>query len=81
MVTLRSSAGTVDALLDEQFGKLLTSLDIREAFEDGQFKCFICGDGINHTNVKAAFPVSETHEVGFLCNKPECLMEFALTER
>jgi len=69
----------VDALFTEDMLILIKQLGLREAFERGECHCHICNDVVNHTNLKLIFP-TEDHTVGFICNKPQCFVEFALQE-
>ncbi len=70
---------TVDAVLSEDVARLIQELDLREEFERGECHCYICNDVVNYTNLKLMFPM-EDHKVGFLCNKPQCFVDFALKE-
>ena len=61
----------VKAFLNEEFDKLLEILEIRQAFESGEYLCTGCNEIVTHENVMMIFPLPE-HTVGFLCPKPEC---------
>ena len=69
----------VDAVLSEDVARLIEQLGLREEFERGECHCHICNDIVNYTNLKLMFPM-EDRKVGFLCNKPQCFVEFALRE-
>lgn len=70
---------TVDAVLSQDMARLIEQLGLRKEFERGECHCYICNDTVNYTNLKLVFPM-ENHKVGFLCNKPQCFVEFALKE-
>ena len=68
----------IDAILGEEFDKLLDNLGVKYDFEAGKYRCHTCGDQIGVNNVLIVFPLSES-EVGFICRKPECLTEYKFT--
>lgn len=68
----------IDAVLANQMESLLGSLGVLQDYLDGKCRCHICGDAIQSSNLKAVFPMEE-RRVGFLCNRPECLLDYALT--
>ena len=59
----------IDAILGEEFYKLLDRLGVKEDFESGRYRCQICDDQVGVNNVLIVFPLSE-NEVGFVCRKP-----------
>ena len=67
----------IDAILGEEFYKLLDKLGIREDFEAGKYSCHICGDQVGIKNVLIVYPLSE-NDVGFVCRKPECVAQYQL---
>ncbi len=67
----------IDAILGEEFYKLLDKLGVREGFEAGNYHCHICGDKIEVKNVLIVFPLCE-NDVGFICRKPECITRYKL---
>ena len=69
----------VDAVLSEDIVELIKELGIYKEFEQGEYHCYICGDIINYENLRIIFPL-EDNEVGFVCGKPGCFVDFALTE-
>lgn len=69
----------VDAVLTEDVIRLIEELGLRKEFEGGECHCHVCNDIVDYTNLKLLFPM-EDHRVGFLCNKPQCFVEFALKE-
>ena len=69
----------VDAVLSEDVARVIEKLGLREEFERGECRCHICNDIVDYTNLKLLFPM-DNHQVGFLCNKPQCFVEFALKE-
>lgn len=68
----------VNAILGEEFEKLLETLGVKEDFEAGKYRCQVCKDKITAENVLLIFPLSE-NKVGFICNKPKCAAEYKLT--
>lgn len=68
----------IDAILGEEFYKLLGRLGVKEDFESGRYRCQICGDQVDVNNILIVFPLSE-NEVGFVCRKPKCLAEYKLS--
>ena len=68
----------IDAILGEEFNKLLDKLRVREDFEAGKYRCHICSDQVYVNNVLIVFPLSES-EVGFVCKKPKCVIEYKLS--
>ena len=68
----------IRAILGEEFDKLLDKLGVRDDFVAGKYKCHICGEPIGVNNVRVVFPLSE-NEVGFVCEKPECVIGYKLT--
>lgn len=68
------------AILGEEFDKLLDRLGIREEFEAGKYCCHNCGDQVAANNVLLVFPLSE-NEVGFVCRKPDCIINYKLNLR
>lgn len=65
----------IDAILGEEFGRLLERLGVKEEFEAGTYHCHICGDQVRANNVLLVLPLSE-NEVGFICRKPECIIKY-----
>jgi hypothetical protein len=68
----------INAVLGEEFDKLLETLGVKEDFEAGKYCCNVCKDKVTADNVLLIFPLSE-NEVGFICNKPKCITEYKLT--
>lgn len=68
-----------DSVLSEDIANLMVELGIKEEFERGEFNCHICNDVICYENFKLIFP-KESHEFGFICNKPRCFVQFTLRE-
>jgi len=56
---------------------LLQKLDIHEGFMNGEFRCSICGDSINLTNVGSMKKIEG--EIRFTCSKPTCYNEVVKT--
>ena len=67
----------VNAVLSEEFDRLLEVLEIREQFERGAFSCQSCQEPITHDNVIMVFPLPD-REVGFLCDKAGCVFEYPI---
>lgn len=70
----------INAVLGEEFDELLSKLGIREAFVRGEYNCKICGQAVTTDNVLLIFPVPH-EEVGFVCRKPECIIEYSVSTR
>lgn len=70
---------SVDAILGGDVAGLIEQLGLRKEFESGECHCDVCNDVVDYTNLKLLFPMAD-RKVGFLCNKPECFVEFALRE-
>jgi len=70
----------INAILGEEFEKLLDRLGVKEGFEAGKYKCHICGDKVGIKNVLIVFALSK-NEVGFICNKPKCTTAYKLKKR
>lgn len=69
----------VDAVISEDVARLIERLGLRKEFGNGECHCVVCNDIVNYTNLKLVFPMQD-REVGFLCNKPQCFVEFVLKE-
>ena len=67
----------VNAVLGEEFDQIIDQLDIRPAFEAGEYQCQHCHETITKDNVLLIFPLSG-REVGFLCQNKECVVEYAV---
>lgn len=67
----------VSAVLGEEFDKLLDVLEVRNEFDEGKYKCQRCGDVVRRENVVLIFPLPG-RRVGFLCSKPECVLDYAV---
>lgn len=67
----------INAILGEEFDKLLDRLGVRKEVEAGKYHCHICGDEVGVKNIILVFPLSE-NEVGFVCRKPECIIKYKL---
>ncbi len=65
----------INAILGEEFDRLLDRLGVRGEFEAGTYHCHICGDQVRANNVLLVLPLSE-NEVGFVCKKPGCIMSY-----
>lgn len=65
----------VNAILGEEFDKLLETLGVLKEFEVGKYKCVCCGEILTKENVLVVFPLSDS-VVGFVCNKPGCLAKY-----
>jgi len=66
----------VDAVLDDDLDELLDGLSIKEQFYAGEYKCSECGVTITSENIKLIIP--RKGEVAFICDKPSCMVEFAI---
>lgn len=65
----------VNAILGEEFDKLLEKLGVLEEFEAGKYRCVCCGELLTRENVLIVFPLSESN-IGFVCEKPECVAKY-----
>jgi len=70
----------INAILGEEFDKLLETLGVLEEFEAGKYKCIFCGDQLHRENVLLIFPLSESN-IGFVCKKPECVAKYKSGEK
>lgn len=70
----------IDAILGDDFNKLLDKLGVKEGFESGQYRCHVCGDQVGVSTVRIVFPLSED-EIGFVCQKSNCIAEYKLIAR
>ena len=69
----------IDAVNSKDLTRILESLEIRDGFDNGKYKCAICGDVIGYENVRLIFPLPE-RVVGFICKQPPCMLEFTLRD-
>ncbi len=67
----------IDAILGEEFDKLLDKLGITQEFEAGKYRCHICDEQVGAKNALIVFPLPE-NTVGFVCRKPECIAKYKL---
>lgn len=67
----------IDAVLSEDVSSLINELGIREQFEQGDYNCHICNDVMHDENLKLIFP-TENRDIGFVCSKPKCFVDFVL---
>jgi hypothetical protein len=65
----------INAILGEEFNKLLEKLGVLEEFKAGKYRCVFCGDQLSTENVLIVFPLSENN-IGFVCKKPECMGKY-----
>jgi hypothetical protein len=65
----------VNAILGEEFDKLLETLGVLGEFEAGKYKCVSCGEQMRRENVLIVFPLSES-DIGFVCEKPGCVAKY-----
>lgn len=66
----------VDAVLDDDLNELLDELNVRSQFYSGEYKCMVCSETITFENLKFILPRRDG--VRFLCDKPSCMVEFAI---
>ena len=62
----------INAILGEEFLRLLEKLGIVDDVKLGKYKCHVCDDQIGLENALIIFPITDK-EVGFICDKPLCL--------
>ncbi len=65
----------INAILGEEFNKVLTDLGVFEGVNLGEYKCQVCGDKMSFKNILLIFPLTEKM-VGFICKKPSCLIKY-----
>lgn len=81
LLTIRGEAMTslkkieVNAILGEEFDKLLETLGVLEEFEAGKYRCVCCGEQLGREDVLVVFPLSES-DIGFVCKKPGCVAKY-----
>jgi len=68
----------INAILGEDFDKLLERLGVWQDFNDGKYRCQFCGEQVGTKNVLIIFPLSD-NEIGFICKKAECLTKYKLS--
>jgi hypothetical protein len=61
----------INAILGEEFDRLLETLGVKQDFETGKYKCSVCGDIVSAINVSMIFPINEK-DIGFVCRKTTC---------
>lgn len=62
---------SLEAVYDDDIEELLESLGELDKFNNGETYCKYCGDMMSKDNLAAIFP--EKDDVGFCCDKPECI--------
>lgn len=65
----------INAILGEEFDRLLETLGVLEEFKAGEYRCICCGEQLRRENVLIVFPSSESN-IGFVCEKPECVAKY-----
>ena len=65
----------VNAVLGEEFDRLLGTLGVLEEFQKGKYKCVCCGEVLHRESVLILFPVSES-DIGFVCKKSGCVAKY-----
>lgn len=65
----------VNAILGEEFDRLLETFGVLEEFEGGKYKCVCCGELLTKENVHIVFPLSDS-DIGFVCKKPGCVAKY-----
>lgn len=68
----------IDAVLDEQLDVLLEQLGIGEDLRSGRYTCRVCKEVVDRRNLKIIVPSGQ--QIEFVCDKPSCVIEFALPE-
>lgn len=65
------SDNTIKAVLDEDFAKLLKSLDVYDQIIAGTEKCCICGNTVTLNSIAAIFPYQQ--KVHYCCDSQQCI--------
>jgi len=73
MTTLKRTE--INAILGEEFDKLLERLGVLEEFEAGKYRCVCCSEQVGREDVLVVFPLSESN-IGFVCKKPGCVAKY-----
>lgn len=65
------SDNTIKAVLDEDFEKLLKSLNVYDRIVAGEEKCCICGNTVTISSIAAIFPYQ--NKVHYCCDRQQCI--------
>ena len=65
------SDNTIKAVLDEDFEKLLKTLNVYERIIAGEETCCVCGNSITLGNIAALFPYN--NRVCYCCDSQQCI--------
>lgn len=60
----------VNAIHEKDLQGFLEKLGLSKQFQEGQIKCYVCGDVLSLENLGAILSVKG--EARFVCTKPEC---------
>ena len=64
------SEKTIQTIYDEDLPKLLSSLGLKDDFDNGRIRCSFCGEIVTKDNLLTIF--SDGKEIKFSCNKESC---------
>jgi len=76
MVSKQNPKTEINAVLDEHVDVLLDRLGVRDKIYEGKCTCVVCKEQITLQNLKLIIPNGK--QIKFLCDKPSCMMQFAL---
>lgn len=64
------SEKTIQTIYDDDLPKLLSDLELKDDFNNGEIKCSFCGEIITKDNLLTIF--SDGKEIKFSCDKESC---------
>lgn len=67
------SDNTIKAVLDEDFAKLLKSLNVYDRIVAGEEACCICGNTVTVNSIAAIFPYH--NKVHYCCDSQQCVIK------
>lgn len=67
------SDNTIKAVLDEDFEKLLKSLNVYDRIVAGEERCCICGNAVTLNSIAAIFPYQQ--KVHYCCDNQQCIIK------
>lgn len=76
MVSKQNPETEINAVLDEHVDVLLDRLGVSDKIYEGKCICVVCKEQITLKNLKLIIPVGK--QIKFLCDKPSCMIQFAL---
>lgn len=64
---------TIKAVLDEDFEKLLKTLNVYDRIVAGEERCCICGNIVTLNSIAAIFPYQQ--KVHYCCDSQQCIIK------